>query len=51
MERGAMDVAMTGLMRDTGLRVSEASELTWGDIERLRGGVWSRARHGTRHGS
>ena len=29
---------MIGLMRDARLRVSEAAELTWGDIERLRGG-------------
>ena len=36
--RGAMDVAMIGLMRDARLRVSEAAELTWGDIKRLRGG-------------
>ena len=36
--RGAMDVAMMGLMRDARLRVSEAAELTWGDIERVRGG-------------
>ena len=36
--RGAMDVAMIGLMRDARLRVSEAAELTWGDVERLRGG-------------
>ena len=36
--RGALDVAMIGLMRDARLRVSEASELIWGDIERLRGG-------------
>ena len=36
--RGALDVAMIGLMRDARLRVSEAAELTWGDIERLRGG-------------
>ena len=33
-----MDVAMIGLMRDARLRVSEASELTWGDVERVRGG-------------
>ena len=33
-----MDVAMIGLMRDARLRVSEAAELTWGDIERVRGG-------------
>ena len=36
--RGAMDVAMIGLMRDARLRVSEAAELTWGDVERQRGG-------------
>ncbi len=36
--RGAMDIAMIGLMRDARLRVSEAAELTWGDIERQRGG-------------
>ena len=47
LERGAMDVAMIGLMRDARLRVSEASELTWGDVERVRGGVRSRARHGS----
>ena len=36
--RGALDVAMIGLMRDTRLRVSEAAELIWSDIERVRGG-------------
>ena len=36
--RGAMDVAMIGLMRDARLRVSEAVDLTWGDVERVRGG-------------
>ena len=36
--RGAVDVAMIGLMRDARLRVSEAAELTWFDIERVRGG-------------
>ena len=36
--RGAMDVAMIGLMRDARLRVSEAAELTWGDVELMRGG-------------
>ena len=36
--RGAMDVAMIGLMRDARLKVSEASELTWANIERMRGG-------------
>ena len=36
--RGAVDIAMIGLMRDARLRVSEAAELTWGDIERVRGG-------------
>ena len=33
-----MDIAMIGLMRDARMRVSEAAELTWGDIERVRGG-------------
>ena len=37
--RGALDVAMIALMRDARLRVSEAAELTWGDIERVRGGA------------
>lgn len=36
--RGAVDVAMIALMRDARLRVSEAAELTWGDIQRVRGG-------------
>ena len=36
--RGAVDIAMIGLMRDARLRVSEAAALTWGDIERVRGG-------------
>ena len=36
--RGALDIAMIGLMRDARLRVSEAAELTWGDVERQRGG-------------
>ena len=36
--RGSLDIAMIGLMRDARLRVSEAAELTWGDIERQRGG-------------
>ena len=36
--RGALDVAMIGLMWDARLRVSEAAELTWGDVERVRGG-------------
>ena len=31
--RGSVDVAMIGLMREAMLRVNEASELTWGDIE------------------
>ena len=33
--RGALDVAMIGLMRDARLRVSEAAGLTWGDLERV----------------
>ena len=36
--RGEMDIAMIGLMRDASLRVSEAADLTWGDVERQRGG-------------
>ena len=36
--RGAVDIAMIGLMRDARLRISEAAALTWGDIERVRGG-------------
>ena len=36
--RVVLDVAMIGLMRDARLWVSEAAELTWGDIERVRGG-------------
>ena len=36
--RGALDIAMIGLMRDARLRVSEVAELTWSDIERVRGG-------------
>ena len=45
MERGAVDVAMIGLMRDASLRVSEAAELTWSDIERVReGGASARSR-------
>ena len=36
--RGALDVAMIGLMSDARLRVSEAAELTWDDVERVRGG-------------
>ena len=35
---GAVDVAMIGLMRDARLRLSEATELTWGAVERVRGG-------------
>ena len=36
--RGALDVAMIGLMRDARLWVSEAAALTWGDLERVPGG-------------
>ena len=43
--RGALDVAMIGLMRDARLRVSEAAEVTWGDVESAR--VRTRARHGS----
>ena len=38
LRRGALDVAMIGLMRDARLRVSEAAVLTWGDLERVPGG-------------
>ncbi len=37
-KRGALDIAMIGLMRDARLRVSEAAALVWGDIEQLGGG-------------
>ena len=46
--RGALDVAMIGLMRDARLRVSEAAALTWGDIEQVSGGFRSRAGLGGR---
>ena len=36
--RGALDVAMIGLMRDARLRVNEAAALTLGDVERVHGG-------------
>ena len=36
--RGALDVAMIGLMRDARLRVSEAAGLTWGDLEQVPDG-------------
>ena len=36
--RGALDVAMIGLMRDARLRVNEAAALTWGDVQRVQGG-------------
>ena len=36
--RGALDVAMIGLMRDARLRASDAAALTWGDLERVPGG-------------
>ncbi len=36
--RGALDVAMIGLMRDARLRMSEAAALTWGDLEPVPGG-------------
>ena len=37
--RGAVDVAMIGLMRDARLRVNEATALTWGDVEPVPGGT------------
>ena len=36
--RGALNVAMIGLMRDARLRVNEEAALTWGDLERVHGG-------------
>ena len=36
--RGALDVAMIGMMRDARLRVSEVAALTWGDLEPVLGG-------------
>ena len=33
LKRGGLDIAMIGLMRDGLLRVSEASEVVWSDIE------------------
>ena len=33
-----MDVGIIDLMQDARLRMSEAAELTWGDVERVRGG-------------
>ncbi len=36
--RGAVGVAMIGLMRDPRLRMSEAAALTWGDLEIVPGG-------------
>ena len=35
--RGALDVAMIGLMRDARLRVGEAAALIWGGLERAPG--------------
>ena len=37
--RGALDVAMIGLMRDAQLKVREATNLTWADIEQLPDGT------------
>ena len=37
--RGALDVAMIGLMRDAQLKVREAAELTWDDLEPLGDGT------------
>ena len=36
--RGALDVAIIGLMRDARRRVYEAAALTWGNVERAKGG-------------
>lgn len=37
--RGNLDLAMIGLMRDAMLRVREATELRWGDLDRLAEGT------------
>ena len=37
--RGALDVAIIGLMRDAQLKVREAAKLTWDDLEPLRDGT------------
>ena len=34
----AVDIAMTGMIRDARLRMSEAADLTWGDVWRMCGG-------------
>ena len=34
-ERGRFDVALVAVLLDAGLRRSEASSLTWGDVQRL----------------
>ena len=36
--RGRLDIAMISIMRDALLRVSEAKDLTWGDVEGRRDG-------------
>ena len=44
--RGAIDVAMIGLMREARLSAREASDLTWNEVERVRGRtgrVWVRS--------
>ena len=48
--RGALDIAMIGLMRDARLRVSEAADLTWSDIPAGARRLRSRARRGSRGG-
>ena len=37
--RGALDIAMIGLMRDARLRAGEAADLTWGDLEQYGDGT------------
>ena len=37
--RGAMDIAIIGLMRDSLLRVSEAAALMWSDVRQVRDGT------------
>ena len=38
-ERGSIDVAMIGLMREAQLGAREAAELTWGDVVRVSDGT------------
>ena len=44
-ERGKFDVALVAVLSDAGLRRSEASSLTWGDIQRWDDGSGPHHRH------